>query len=178
MLKHVITIVVVALITVVNTNCFAGCNCDDWVKRGGYCVNYVNSRIPIFPIPQDVAAIKSLKNKEITEVEKGDVAIFDLGAYWHVAYVEKVHVDQHGKATAVDVSEMNFGEQLTYDDFRHKWGVTSVSEWKRAICCGVTKAYDRTSIRENIELSSIHQIWSTEFFAFQNFKYSAGFPTL
>ncbi len=162
----------------VSTNCFADCNCEDWVRRGGYCVDYVKSKIPIFPIPKDVTAIKSLKNKETKDVEKGDVAIFDLGTYWHVAYVEKVHVDQRGNATAVDVSEMNFGGQLTFEDFKHKWGVTSASEWERATCCGVTRTYDRTTIRENIELSSIQQIWSTESFAFQNFKSSTGLSTL
>lgn len=157
-----------------STNCLADCNCDDWVNRGGYCVNYVKSRIPIFPVPQSVASIKALKNKEIKEVDKGDVVIFNLGRYWHVAYVEKVHLDQQGNATAVDVSEMNFGGQLSFEEFKVKWGSTTKSEWRRALCCGVTKGYGQTAIRENIDLDSVYQVWSSESFAFQNLKSSAG----
>lgn len=177
-MKLILAITILSLLTVLKVNCFADCNCDDWVRKGGYCVNYVKSRIPIFPIPEDVAAITVLKNKEVKDVSRGDVAIFDLGSYWHVAYVEKVHVDQQGNATAVDVSEMNFGDQISFADFKKRWRLSAESEWKRAICCGVTTMYDRSSTRQNLELNSINQIWSTESFAFQNFKSSAGLPIL
>ncbi|OGU01029.1 MAG: hypothetical protein A2079_03675 [Geobacteraceae bacterium GWC2_48_7] len=174
----VLTITVITLVTVSATNCFAGYNCDDWVKRSGYCVNYIKSRIPVFPIPKDVAAITSLQNKEIKDVDKGDVAIFNLGNYWHVAYVEKVHVDQQGNATAVDVSEMNFGEQVSFVDFKNRWHPSNESEWKRAISCGVTKTYNQKTVRKNIELGFIDQLWSPESFAFQNFKSSSWFSVL
>lgn len=156
-----ITILVTAIIiTFMHTNSYAGCNCDDWMNRGGYCVDYVNTKIPTFPIPKTDAEIAALKNKEITKVLEGDVAIFDLGNYWHVAYVEKVHLDKQGKATAIDVSEMNFGGQLSFDEYKNKWGSRNESEWKRALCCGVTKKYDLMSIRKKIALNSVNQIWS------------------
>ena len=148
------------LAIVLCTNCFADCNCSDWVDRGGYCVDYVRSRIPTFPIPKDVAEISALRNKEIRDVVAGDVAIFDLRNYWHVAYVEKVHRDQQGNATAIDVSEQNFGEQLSFDDYTYRWSPKNESEWKRAVCCGVTDKYDLTDVRTNISLATIKQIWS------------------
>jgi hypothetical protein len=173
-MKHTVTTILIALLSVTATNSSADCNCDDWVKKGGYCVDYVKSRIPIFPIPQDATAIISLKNKEIKDVEKGDVVIFDLGRYWHVAFVEKVHFDRQGNAKAVDVSEMNFGSQMSFEYFKDKWGLASKIEWKRAICCGITKAYGKTGKRMNIELNYINQVWTSESFAFQNIKSSEG----
>jgi hypothetical protein len=177
-MKRFVEMALILLITVASTNCFAACNCDDWVKRGGYCVDYIKARIPIFPIPQNVAAIRTLKNRDVKDVEKGDVAIFNLGTFWHVAYVEKVHLDRHGNATAVDVSEMNFGGTMSIEDLKKQWGMNTESEWKRAVCCGVTRTYDRITSRENIELGSIQQIWSPDHFAFHNFKSSAGFSIL
>jgi hypothetical protein len=148
------------LIIFMHTGCYAACNCDDWMNRGGYCVDYVKTRIPTFPIPKTDAEIASLKNKETSKVVEGDVAIFDLGKYWHVAYVEKVHVDSQGTATAIDVSEMNFGGLLPFGEYRKKWRPGNESGWKRALCCGVTKNYSRTGVRNNISLDSIEQIWS------------------
>jgi len=142
------------------TDCRADSTCDDWVKKDGYCVDYVKSKIATFPVPKDVAEIKLLDNKVNKDVSEGDVAIFDLGTYWHVAYVEKVHVDQLGNATAIDVSEMNFGDRMSLDDYSKKWRPKSRSEWKRAISCGVTKKYGQTGRRTNIALSSVQQIWS------------------
>ncbi|NVN92878.1 MAG: hypothetical protein HXX11_20095 [Desulfuromonadales bacterium] len=148
------------VITVLNTTCYAGCNCTDWVKRDGYCVDYVKSRIPTFPVPNNVAEIAALKNKKIQEVEEGDVAIFDLGNYWHVSYVEKVHKDLQGNATAIDVSEMNFGGQISLLEYKNKWSPKNEDEWKRALCCGVTNKYDQTSLRNDISLNTVKQIWS------------------
>ena len=146
--------------TMLHTNCYAGCNCDDWMKKGGYCVDYVKTKIPSFPIPQNTFEIEALKNKDIPEVTEGDVALFSISNYWHVAYVEKVHLDQHGNATAIDVSEMNFGDQLSFNEFRNKWKQKSKSEWKRAICCGVTDNYDQAGARKNVDLNTVKQLWS------------------
>lgn len=159
-MKRIPMIVTAIAIAAVHTACHAGCNCDDWVNRGGYCVDYVKTKIPTFPIPKSVAEIATLKNKETAKVTEGDVAFFDLGNYWHVAYVEKVHVNQQGTATAIDVSEMNFGGQMPFDEYKNRWGSKKKSEWKRSLCCGVTKKYDRTGLRKNIALDSIEQIWS------------------
>ena len=159
-MKRVIEIVMITVTLAGSSNSFAGCVCDDWVKRSGYCVDYIKFRIPSFPVPKDVAAIKTLTNDEVKEVKQGDVAIFNLSNYWHVAYVEKVHLDQQGNATTIDVSEMNFGGQMSSEDFKNKWGLTSESELKRAQCCGVTKSYGLTSTRQSVEISSVHQIWS------------------
>lgn len=148
------------MITCVHTSCNAGCNCDDWVLRGGYCVNYVKSRIPTFPIPKNTSEIAALKNKETAKVTVGDVAMFNFGNYWHVAYVEKVHMDKHGNSTAIDVSEMNFGRQISINEYKNRWGTKDENEWKRALCCGVTDKYDQTSMRTNIALNNINQIWS------------------
>jgi hypothetical protein len=159
-MRRIPLFVTALVITVMHTSCYAGCNCDDWMNRGGYCVDYVKTKIPTFPIPKTDAEIAALKNKGIPEVNEGDVAIFDLGNYWHAAYVEKVHLDQHGRATAIDVSEMNFGGQISFVDYKNRWGPKNVGEWKRALCCGVTKRYNRTSLRKDIALKSVEQIWS------------------
>lgn len=159
-MRRIPLLVTAIVITVMHTRCYAGCNCDDWMNRGGYCVDYVKTKIPTFPIPKTDAEIAALKNKGIPEVTEGDVAIFDLGNYWHAAYVEKVHLDQHGTATAIDVSEMNFGGQISFDEYKNRWGSKNEGEWKRALCCGVTKRYNRTNLRKNIALNSVEQIWS------------------
>lgn len=159
-MRRIPLIVTAIVLTIMHTRCYAGCSCDDWVKRDGYCVDYVKTKIPAFPIPNTVAEIETLKNKEVTEVAEGDAAIFDLGNYWHVAYVEKVRLDQHGKATAIDVSEMNFGNRMSFLEYKNKWHSKNASEWKRALCCGVTDKYDQTSLRNNISLNVVKQIWS------------------
>ena len=161
-MKRCITVMMFLTITAVGKNSFAGCNCDDWMDRGGYCVDYVKTRIPTFPIPKTDAEIAALKNRETSKVEEGDVAIFDLGRYWHVAYVEKVHLDSHGTATAIDVSEMNFGGQPTFQEYRNTWNQKNEGEWRRALCCGVTKKYDQLGMRKNIALDSVEQIWSPD----------------
>ncbi|MBC8017604.1 MAG: hypothetical protein H7X83_03665 [Verrucomicrobia bacterium] len=159
-MKQIQILVTAIVITVVHSSCYAGCNCDDWVARGGYCVDYVKTKIPTFPIPKTVAEIAALKNKETSKVTEGDVAIFDLGNYWHVAYIEKVHLDQQGTATAIDVSEMNFDRQISFDEYKNRWDTKNKSEWKRSLCCGVTKKYARISMRKNIALDSVEQVWS------------------
>lgn len=119
-MKRVSIVVTAFVITGYCANSHADCTCVDWVKRDGYCVDYVKTRIPAFPIPNNISDIVALNNKEIPEVMAGDVAIFDLGRYWHVAYVEKVHMDQQGRATAIDVSEMNFGGNMSFDEYKQK----------------------------------------------------------
>lgn len=145
-----------------HTSCYADCNCEDWVKKEGYCVDYVKTRIPTFPIPQSTSEIAVLKNREISEVTEGDVAMFNFSNYWHVAYVEKVHLDQQGNATAIDVSEMNFGDQMSFNEFKKKWKKKSRSEWERAVCCGITENYDQTGSRKKIALNTVKQIWSPD----------------
>jgi len=159
-MRRIPLLVTAGVITLMHTVCHARCNCDDWMNSGGYCVDYVKTKVPTFPIPKTDVEIAALKNKVTTEVDEGDVAIFDLGNYWHVAYVEKVHLDSQGTATAIDVSEMNFGGQLSFQEYRNRWNHKDEREWKRALCCGVTKKYDQTSRRKNIALTSVEQIWS------------------
>lgn len=161
-MKRYVEIFVFFALLCSSSNGFADCNCDDWVNKGGYCVDYVKTKIPTFPIPKSVSEITTLKNKETSKVEVGDVAIFDLGKYWHVAYVEKVHVDSQGSATAIDVSEMNFGGQISFVEYKKRWHTKNAGEWKRALCCGVTQKYDRASTRKNIALNSVDQIWSPD----------------
>lgn len=150
------------LLSAANSNCYADCKCDDWVERGGYCVDYVKSKIPTFPVPQSVAEITVLKNREVAKAEEGDVAIFDLGRYWHVAYIEKVNRNQVGQAVSVDVSEMNYGGKLSFNLFKNKWKQNDEQEWKRALCCGVTSKYDQLDTRKNVAINSIEQIWSPD----------------
>ena len=145
---------------ILNTTCHAGCNCEDWLKKGGYCVDYVKTKIPSFQIPQNIDEIANLKNRDNYKITAGDVALFNISNFWHVAYVEKVHLDRHGNATAIDVSEMNFGDQLTFDEFRIKWKQGSKSEWNRAICCGVTENYGQKFVRKNVDLTTVKQVWS------------------
>lgn len=155
-----LVLIVLASICVLSTPCHAGCNCDDWMKKGGYCVDYIKTKIPSFPIPQSTAAITALKNKDLDDISEGDVAIFFLDKYWHVAYVEKVHLDQRGKSTAIDVSEMNFGDQMSFSEFKKKWRKKSRGEWKRAMCCGVTDTYDQLTSRQYVSLNTVKQVWS------------------
>lgn len=144
------------------------CNCDDWMDRGGYCVDYVKERIPSFPVPYR-DGMPTLKNSDLADVTEGDVAVFALRNYWHVAYVEKVHRDQHGEATGIDVSEMNFGGSLSYAEFKARWKSNSRDEWYRASCCGVTDNYDEITTRENVDLDTVRQIWSPDDAAPQGF---------
>lgn len=159
-MKNVLLVATVFVLAGMHADCFAGCDCDDWVNKGGYCVDYVKSRIPEFPYPEGHAEIEALKNRETSGVAEGDAAIFDLGRYWHVAYVEKVHLDNQGKPVAIDVRETNFGKPLSWNDYASAWSPKSESEWKRALCCGVTDRYGQVSIRKNIPLTEVSQIWS------------------
>lgn len=159
-MKRIIIIVTAIVITGMHTRSYAGCDCDDWMAKGGYCVDYIKTKIPTFPIPQNTTEIEVLKNRDIPEVTEGDVALFDLSSYWHVAYVEKVHLDQQGKAISIDVSEMNFGGHMSFEEYKKIWRQKSRSEWKRALCCGVTDNYDQTSSRKNVALNTVKQIWS------------------
>ncbi|MEI6828117.1 MAG: hypothetical protein WCK54_21200 [Desulfuromonadales bacterium] len=142
------------------TSCHASCNCEDWMNKGGYCVDYIKTKIPSFQIPQNSDEIATLKNRDNYKITAGDVALFNISNYWHVAYVEKVHLDRHGTATAIDVSEMNFGDPLAFDEFRNKWKQESKSEWNRAVCCGVTENYGLTGERKNVALTTVKQVWS------------------
>jgi len=129
--------------------------------KGGYCVDYIKTRIPTFPIPHK-DEMPELKNTDISNVTEGDVAIFTIKNYWHVAYVEKVHRDQQGEATAIDVSEMNFGDELSFADFKDKWKSKKQAEWNRAICCGITDNYDEMTFRKNVALDTVKQLWSPD----------------
>lgn len=140
----------------------ARCNCDDWVMKGGYCVDYINSKIPVFPVSLNKEDMVGLKNTDISDVTEGDVAIFTVKNYWHVAYVEKVLRNQQGVPTAIDVSEMNFGDELSFDEFKSKWRSKSQAEWNRALCCGITDNYDEVSLRRNVPLNTVKQIWSPD----------------
>ena len=130
------------------------------MNRGGYCVDYVKTKIPSFPIPKSDAEIVALKNKGIPDVTEGDVAIFDLVNFWHAAYVEKVHLDQQGRATAIDVSEMNFGRQISFNEYNKRWGPKIRVNGKEPSVAVSRRIYDRASVRKNIALDSIKQIWS------------------
>jgi hypothetical protein len=151
------------LATCGTANSFAlNCDCGDWMNKGGYCVDYIKEKIPVFPIPQNTTEIASLKNKPVSEITEGDVAIFNLSNYWHVAYVEKVHRDQKGVARSIDVSEMNFGDRMTRDEFKTKWKSRNEREWQRAVCCGVTDKYDELSFRRNVAVNTVTQVWSPD----------------
>ncbi|WP_246038081.1 hypothetical protein [Geomonas terrae] len=139
----------------------AACNCEDWMDRGGYCVDYVKSRIPSFPIPMR-DDMPTLRNTEVTEVTEGDVAIFTIKSYWHVAYVERVHRNAQGEPISIDVSEMNFGDEPTFQEFRSKWRSASREEWNRALCCGITDNYDEITTRKNVDIATVRQIWSPD----------------
>lgn len=161
-MKSSLLMVLMILISGSQTYCYAlRCNCNDWMEKGGYCVDYIKTRIPTFPIPTKEEMI-DLKNADIDEVTEGDVAIFTIKNYWHLAYVERVHRDPRGEATAIDVSEMNFGDELSFAEFKAKWKSRNKSEWNRTFCCGITDNYDEITFRENIPLSTVKQIWSPD----------------
>ena len=158
-------LVLTVLISGFHTSCYAvRCNgaCDDWMGKDGYCVDYVNTKIPIFPDALTKEDMVDLKNTDIPDVTEGDAAIFTIKNYWHVAYVEKVHRNHSGEATAIDVSEMNFGNELSFAEFKAKWKSKSQAEWNRARCCGITDNFDQVSSRKNVALSTVTQIWSPD----------------
>lgn len=159
-MKRIAAVVVTLLI--LPTYSFAlRCSCDDWMEQGGYCVDYVKERIPAFPIPSK-DDMEQLPNADVADVEEGDVAIFSMNNYWHVAYVEKVHRDAEGKATALDVSEMNFGGQMSFAEFKARWKSSSKEEWHRASCCGITDNYDRVTRRKYVAIETVTQLWSPD----------------
>lgn len=159
-MKLIQVFVIAIIITGIQARCHAGANCDDWREKRGYCVDYIKTKIPTFPVPQSAAELAALKNRDVPDIAEGDVAIFRYRNYWHVAYVEKVHRDKDGKATALDVSEMNFGRQLSLYEFEDLWNVKSDSEWKRAVSCGVTCNFTKKTSRKNVALSTVKQVWS------------------
>ena len=161
-MKRITVIVLAILISGIHTCCYAvSCNCDDWMEKGGYCVDYIKTRIPTFTIPSK-DEMADLKNTDIADVTEGDVAIFTIENYWHVAYIEKVHRNLLGNATAIDVSEMNFGDDLSFAEFKAKWKSKSRAEWNRTFCCGITDNYDQITSRKNIDLNTVKQIWSPD----------------
>ncbi len=161
-MKQFLVALYAVMFLIMHTNCYADSSCDDWVGKDGYCVDYIKLKIPAFTIPRSTAEIEIQKNKGITEVTTGDVAIFKISNYWHVAYVERVHVNQQGAAVAIDVSEMNFGGQLSLDEYQSRWGIGSEHEWKRSLSCGITENYGLVSLRENIPLNAVTQVWSPD----------------
>lgn len=161
-MKRIAVVVFAVLISAVHSNSHAmTCNCEDWMGKGGYCVDYIKDRIPKFPIPYK-DDMPSLKNTDVADVTEGDVAVFIVENFWHVAYVEKVHRSRRGEATAIDVSEMNFGDELSFREFKEKWRSNSKYEWSRAVCCGITENYDRVTLRKNIDVDTIKQVWSPD----------------
>jgi hypothetical protein len=161
--KRISIIALTILLSGIHTCCYAAkCNCDDWMEKGGYCVDYIKTRIQIFPAPLNKEDMVSLKNADIDDVTEGDVAIFTIKNYWHVAYVEKVHRNPQGEATAMDLSEMNFGDELSFAEFKDKWKSKSKAEWNRALCCGVTDNYDEVHLRKNVPVDTVKQIWSPD----------------
>lgn len=159
-MKLIAAIVTAITITSMHTGCHAGVSCDDWMEKGGYCVDYVKAKIPTFPLPQTAVELAALNNKRVPDAAVGDVAVFRYRKHWHVAYIEKVHRDRHGKATAIDISEMNYGRQLSFYEYKNIWGVESDSEWQRAVACGVTRNYNKQTSRKHVSLSTVTQIWS------------------
>lgn len=155
---------IVSILTAgVTTDSFAlNCDCSDWMNKGGYCVDYIKEKIPSFPIPKSTTEIATLKNRDISDIDEGDVAMFNYSNYWHVAYVERVHRNQQGLATAIDVSEMNFGDKISFDEFKTKWKSKHETEWRRALCCGVTENYDETGMRKKVSLNTVKQVWSPD----------------
>uniref|UniRef100_C6E910 Peptidase C51 domain-containing protein n=1 Tax=Geobacter sp. (strain M21) TaxID=443144 RepID=C6E910_GEOSM len=161
-MRHVAIVVLTLAIAGRYTPCYAvRCNCDVWMEKGGYCVDYIKDRIPSFLIPSKDDMV-ALKNTDIAEITEGDVAIFAVKNYWHVAYVESVHRNLRGEATAIDVSEMNFGDELSYLEFKTRWKSNSRHEWNQALCCGITENYDRITWRKNISISKVKQVWSPD----------------
>ena len=161
-MKHIAVMVLTVLLCGIHTSCYAlRCNCDDWIEKGGYCVDYIKERIPEFSIPYK-DDMDALKTTDIDDVTEGDVAIFAIKNYWHVAYVEKVHRKSRGEAVAIDVREMNFGDQLSFSEFKAQWKSSSQQEWNRAFCCGITDNYDRVTWRKNIPLTTVTQVWSPD----------------
>jgi len=131
------------------------------MEKGGYCVDYIKTRIASFPVPTKEDMV-DLKNTSVDNVTEGDVAVFTVKNYWHVAYVERVHRDQQGDPVALDLSEMNFGAEMTLAEFKARWKSQSEAEWSRAACCGVTDRFNEVSYRKNVEIGTVKQIWSPD----------------
>ena len=143
-------------------SCFATCDCTEWIARNGYCVDYIKTRIGKFPVPQSASEIMVLKNREPDDVEEGDVAIFTISNYWHVAYVEGVNKDTDGNVSSIDVSEMNYGPPISSGTLASRWGLTSPDDLRLAACCGITENYNLVGNRANIPVQTIKQVWTPD----------------
>jgi hypothetical protein len=157
-----IIVLTIAISSTYTCSYAVSCNCEDWMGRGGYCVDYIKTRIQTFPNPQYKEEMEVLKNTDTSNITEGDVAVFTIKNYWHVAYVENVHRNLRGDATTIDVSEMNFGDELSFGEFKTTWKSKSQAEWNRALCCGVTDNYDQVSFRKNVAIATVKQIWSPD----------------
>ncbi|MBJ6725453.1 hypothetical protein JFN93_12100 [Geomonas sp. Red875] len=105
----------------------------------------------------------ALKNTTVPNVTEGDVAVFRIKNYWHVAYVEKVHRNLLREPVSIDVSEMNYGGDLSYSEFKATWKSRSKREWKRAAyCCGITDNYGEVTRRDHVDLDTVTQVWSPD----------------
>ena len=161
-MKFFAALVCALLLSGVATCSYAlNCSCEDWMDREGYCVDYIKDRIPSFPIPYR-EDMPDLKNREVADITPGDVAVFHIRNYWHVAYVERVHRDSRGEPTSIDVSEMNFGGGLSFGEFKAKWKSNSQEEWDRAVCCGITDSYGQVTTRNDVDIDTVKQVWSPD----------------
>ncbi len=159
-MQHLVLLVAAFLPLCLASPCWCAWDCDDWERRRGYCVDYVKSRIPSFPIPRSEADVSRLNNRVPARIRRGDVALFDMGRYWHLAYVERVRRDRWGRASSIDVSEWNFGPPLTRESFRATWNQAAPPPWQRAVWCGVTEKFGRSGTRTGIPIQRVDQVWT------------------
>lgn len=129
------------VISMVFTSYFAiGADCSKYLGRG-YCTDYIQV---ITGSTQGGNAKDWVSNIEKQDVAVGDVAIFTLGAYGHVAFVESVRLDDRGAPQSVDLSEWNYSKEYVDPD------------------CVVTSSFGITTKRRNVSLNTISGFWRAE----------------
>lgn len=112
-------------------------DCSQYLGKG-YCTDYIFAQTGQRQ-PGDAQDWNG--DHDLSLLQKGDVAIFDLGTYGHVALVENVNKDSSGTPVSVNLSEWNYGP-------------TYVNE-----ACAVTNAFGIRGTRENIPVSTVDRFW-------------------
>lgn len=123
-------------------------DCSKYIKMGGYCTDYVKSKVKPKNAPSGDAKTWP-NNVSKKDVKKGDAAIFkSVGSYGHVAYVEKVNLDKKKNPTSVDISEMNWGGKPPM----------MLSDYALRVSCGVTDKFGVVSKR-TVSINDVSGFW-------------------
>lgn len=114
--------------------------CSKYLGRG-YCTDYIQQRLGRKP-SGDAGTWPG--NTSVASIRQGDVAIFNVGSYGHVAYVEQVIADKSGKPTHIRVSEMNWAPVLPGAENQK---------------CAITSNFGKVTTRPAVPIAAVARVW-------------------